>query len=65
MGAAINMLVPRETEVSDASLPYDQIGYGTPLPFHIPNTVQENVTLKVPALNWNRVQNITFNFLGF
>ena len=32
MGAALNMLAPREAEVSDASLPYDHIGYGTPLP---------------------------------
>jgi len=34
MGAAtLNMLAPGEAEVSDASLPYDRVGYGTPLPF--------------------------------
>jgi len=35
MGAALNMLAPREAEVSDASFLYDLIGYGTPLPFYI------------------------------
>jgi len=33
MGAALNVLAPGEAEVSDPSLPYDHIGYGTPLPF--------------------------------
>jgi len=32
MGAALNMLAPGEAEVSDALLPYDLIGDGTPLP---------------------------------
>jgi len=43
MGAALNMLAPREVEVSDASLPYNHIGYGTPLPLHLPIIISSNV----------------------